>query len=332
MRAGLAVPALCLWLPVSAAARWCKLLRGQYRAPCPVISVGNITAGGTGKTPMVEWLANHLIAADRRPAVLSRGYRATSGTANDESQMLSDHLANVPILTGKDRAASARQALAQKRANCFILDDGFQHYAMARDLDIVLVDCLLPFGGGHLLPLGLLREPVSALARADILVLTRSDQASEEQKQAIRDRLARVDASLPIAEAVHAPECVVDVRGECSSLDSVRNKEALLFSGIGNPEGFEKTAQSLGVSITDHYRFRDHHRYYDHELEHLAREAEKSACSAVLTTEKDMVKIGLCWKSDTPLLAVRVRFEITSGQEILWRLVESALAEPVRTL
>ncbi|NQT20757.1 MAG: tetraacyldisaccharide 4'-kinase [Planctomycetes bacterium] len=326
VRAALAVPAYCLWLPVSTGARWLKLMRGQYRAPCPVMSVGNITAGGTGKTPMVEWLANHLVARGRRPAVLSRGYRATQGTANDESQMLSDHLGDVPILTGKDRAASARQALDQKRANCFILDDGFQHYAMGRDLDVVLIDCLLPFGGGHPLPLGLLREPLGALRRADVIVLTRSDQASDEQKRAIRDRLAQIDASLPVAEARHTPVDLLDpAKGEPLDLEHVRGKKALLFSGIGNPEGFERTAASLGVEMTQHFRFRDHHRYADHELLGLAREANESRCDAVLTTEKDIVKIGRCWQGDAPLLAVRVRFEITAGEETLLRLIESAL-------
>jgi len=325
IRAGLTVPAYLLWLPVSAGARWYKLLRGAYRPPCPVISVGNITAGGTGKTPMVEWLARRLKADGRRPAVLSRGYRATSGTANDESQVLSDHLVDVPILTGKDRAESARQALAQKLANCFILDDGFQHYAIARDLDIVLIDCLLPFGGGHLLPRGLLREPLGALRRADVLVLTRSDQVSDERKQAIRDRIARIDASRPFAEAIHAPVDLVNgVTGERIDLEFVRDKKVLLFSGIGNPEGFEKTAQALGAAVTSHFRFRDHHRYCDHELAELASAAEKDRCDAVLTTEKDVVKIGRCWKSETPLLAVGVRFEITAGEEILSGLIESA--------
>lgn len=326
-RAGLAVPAYCLWLPVSAGARWYKLLRGQYRAPCPVISVGNITAGGTGKTPMVEWLANRLVAEDRRPAVLSRGYRATSGTANDESQVLSDHLGDVPILTGKDRAESARQALEQKRANCFILDDGFQHYAMARDLDIVLIDCLLPFGGGHPLPRGLLREPLGALRRADVIVLTRSDQVPDERKGEIRTRLARIDASLPVAEARHTPVDLVNAAGERLGLDHVRGKKVLLFSGVGNPEGFERTAASLGIEMTEHFRFRDHHRYADHELVGLARTAKENGCDAVLTTEKDMVKIGRCWQGEALLLAVCVRFEVTAGEEILWRLIESALAK-----
>jgi len=329
IRAGLTVPAYCLWMPISFAARWYKLFgpHRPYRPPCPVISIGNLTAGGTGKTPMVEWLARRLKAGSRRPAVLSRGYRATSGTANDESEVLSDHLVDVPILTGKDRAASARGALEQGLANCFVLDDGFQHYAMARDLDIVLIDCLLPFGGGHLLPRGLLREAMSALRRADVVVMTRSDQVSRERKRSIRDRIARIDASLPIAEAIHAPVDLMNgVTGERTDLEFVRDKTALLFSGIGNPEGFEKTAESLGVRMAGNFRFRDHHRYTDDELTAVAREAEKNECDAALTTEKDVVKIGRCWKSRIPLMAVRVRFEITTGENILMALVESALA------
>jgi len=328
VRAALTVPAYALWLPASTAARAWKLYgpAKTYRAPCPVISVGNLTAGGTGKTPMVEWLALRLKADSRRPAILSRGYRATSGTNNDESQLLAEHLAGVPILTGKDRAASARQAIQQSLANVFILDDGFQHYAMQRDLDIVLIDCLLPFGGGHLLPRGLLREPLSALHRADAIVLTRSDLVSEGTRRQIKQRLAAIDPSLPIAEAVHAPVDFIDnATGEHRPLDIFRASNVLLFSGVGNPEGFERSVETLGARAAAAFRFRDHHRYYDHELIELAQQAEKHGCAAVLTTEKDLVKIGRCWKAAIPLLALRVRLQITSGEAMLLGLIESAL-------
>jgi len=334
-RAALTVPAYALWLPACTAARTWKLHgpTRPYRAPCPVLSVGNLTAGGTGKTPMTEWLVKRLKAEHRRPAVLSRGYRATSGTNNDESQLLASHLGDVPILTGKDRARSARLAIRQSLANVFVLDDGFQHYAMERDLDIVLIDCLLPFGGGHLLPRGLLREPPSALRRAYIVILTRSDLVSPERKQQVRQRIARIDSSLPIAEAVHAAVDFVE-NGEAARhpSDAFRGSRVLLFSGIGNPEGFERTVESLGAEAAAVYRFRDHHRYYDHELIELARRAADLGCDAVVTTEKDMVKIGRCWKAETPLLALRVRFEITSGEEALLGLIQSALMRDRRSL
>jgi len=324
IRAGLAVPEYLLWLPASAAAKYYRL-HGPvkpYRAPCPVISVGNVTAGGTGKTPMVEWLARWLKANHRRPAVLSRGYRATSGTSNDESQLLSNHLGDVPVLTGKDRARSARIALAQKLANVFVLDDGFQHWPMARDLDVVLIDGLLPFGGGHLLPRGLLREPVSALKRAGVIVITRTDLVSGERLREIRDTIAVLNPSVPIVESAHVPvglaaaEAVAN-RPQSLDLPSIRGKTALLFSGIGNPEGFEKTAASLGCTIAEKFRFRDHHRYFDHELTELQRRAERAGCDAVLTTEKDIVKIGRCWNGRVPLLALKVEIRITAGEDAL---------------
>jgi len=331
VRAGLAVPAYLLYLPLSTAARCIKLYaKRPYRAPCPVISVGNLTAGGTGKTPMVEWVVNWLKAGERRPAVLARGYRAVSGSSdNDETQLLAGRLEDVPVITGANRSESARRALRKKTADCFVLDDGFQHYAMARDLDIVLIDCLFPFGGGHLLPRGLLREPVGALSRADVIVLTRSDQATPEAKQQIRDRISRVDASLPFVEAVHKPLALADTNGCTRALDSIAGAKVLLFSAIGNPEGFEKTVESLGASAANCYRFRDHHRFSDGELETLASEAESSKCDAVLATEKDMVKIGGRWKSSVPLLALQVRLEITSGAEILERLLCSAILTSV---
>jgi len=324
IRAGLAVPEYLLWLPASTAVKYYRLHgpAGPYRAPCPVISVGNITAGGTGKTPMVEWLVRWLKANHRRPAVLSRGYRATSGTSNDESQLLSSHLGDVPVLTGKDRARSARIALAQKLANVFVLDDGFQHWPMARDLDVVLIDSLLPFGGGHLLPRGLLREPVSALRRAGIIVITRTDLVSDQRRGEIRNAIASINASVPIVESAHVP--VGLVAGEAApkapqspDLPWLGGKTVLLFSGIGNPEGFEKTVASLGCTITEKFRFRDHHRYFDHELTELQNRAERAGCDAVLTTEKDIVKIGRCWNGRVPLLALKIEIRITSGEDAL---------------
>ena len=327
VRTALAVPEYLLYRPAASAARYYRLHgpAKPWRAPCPVISIGNITAGGTGKTPMVEWLVQRLKACHRRPAVLSRGYRATSGTSNDESQLLSGHLGDVPVLTGKDRSRSAREALQQKLANVFVLDDGFQHYAMARDLDIVLIDCLLPFGGGHLLPRGLLREPLSAIGRAHGAILTRCDHVPAERRRQIRDQLCAVNAALPIAEAVHEPQMLLDSEGRECPLDFAGGRKLLLFSGIGNPEGFEKTAASLGCTAAECFRFRDHHRYFDHELTELGRQAEKTGCDAALTTEKDLVKIGQCWKSSVPLLALRIRFEIVSGEEMLGGLIEKAL-------
>ena len=331
IRAGLALPEYLLWLPLSTASRY-YTLHGPtkpWRAPCPVISVGNITAGGTGKTPMVEWLVRWLKANHHRPAVLARGYRATSGTSNDESQLLSGHLGDVPVLTGKDRAGSARQALAQKIANVFVLDDGFQHFAMQRDLDIVLIDCLLPFGGGHLLPRGLLREPLSALKRAHVIVLTRCDQVQAEDRRRITDAVLAANPSLPIVEAVHVPVGLVadgSGRPEERDLDAVRGKNVLLFSGIGNPDGFEQTVLSLGCSVAEHFRFRDHHRYFDHELTELQQRAERACCDAALTTEKDIVKIGRCWKSRVPLFALKVQIELVHGQDVLVPMLERVCA------
>jgi len=335
LRAGLATAAYVVWLPASSASKYYKLHGPSkpWRAPCPVISVGNITAGGTGKTPMVEWLVNYLRSVHRRPAVLSRGYRATTGTSNDESELLSQHLGDVPVLTGKDRARSARGALEQKLANCFVLDDGFQHYAMERDLDIVLIDCLFPFGGGHLLPRGLLREPLRGLRRADAFVLTRSDQVDAVQRRAIRDKLAAIaGGGAPAAEAVHAPVDLAGVGPDGSAcaegLAWLRGRRVLLFSGIGNSLAFEGTAAALGCEAVERLRFRDHHRYFDHELVELGRRAEELRCDAALTTEKDLVKIGMCWKSQVPLWALRVRLQVTAGEADLCSLIDGALSRP----
>ncbi len=324
----LAVPAYCLWLPVSALLRWARL-RGPfppYRPDCPVISVGNITAGGTGKTPMVEWLCGILTGLDRRPALLTHHYRAAGESMNDESRLLAGRCKGAQVLSGKKRARLARRAQEEDLADCLLLDDGFQHLALARDLDIVLIDCLQPFGYGHPLPRGMLREPLSSLKRADAVVLTRSDLVDEERKKNIRDRIIQIEKNMPVSEAVHAPVKLIDTgSGNSLAPEKAKNIKAVLFCALGNPGAFRATAENIGVRVLDHSVFRDHHRYSEKELAGISKKAEKLGCEVVLTTEKDYIKIGDMWTGAIPLFVLRVAFRFVRGEQHLKNMITNCV-------
>ncbi len=284
----------------------------SIRFPCPVVSVGNITCGGTGKTPFVEYLARWFARKHFRVAVLARGYGRLDAPGRDDEDLISEmELENVVRLAGPDRAALGRKALADYRAEVLILDDGFQHYRIRRTLDIVLVDATNPFAGGRLLPRGLLRERPAALRRADLVVLTRADQAPPDELEALRRRLG------PAAEAVHRP---VHVRGlsnrKMHGTDWLRGKGVYAFCGVGNPDSFRRTLESLGAQVVKFRAFEDHHPYAPEDLRRMNAEAQEFMAEAMVTTEKDATRLdpdGF----ELPLAALRVEIEITRGEELL---------------
>src|SRR5262249_45410270 len=210
-----------------------------HKAAVPVVSVGNLTLGGTGKTPCVEYVARFYRQLDLRVAILSRGYGSGQGR-NDEALLLEEALPDVPHLQGPDRVALARAAVEELESEVLVLDDGFQHRRLARDLDLVLLDATCPWGHGALLPRGLLREPASALRRAHAVLLTRCDQVGPEARQAIRSRVARLAPGVPVLESVHRPEGLVN-GGATADLDLLRQRPVAAFCGIGNPEAFRRT-------------------------------------------------------------------------------------------
>ncbi len=231
-----------------------------HRAGIPVVSVGNLTVGGTGKTPMVEWVARWYRRHQKRVVILSRGYGQVQGL-NDEGRVLEDNLPDVPHLQDADRVRSARIALEELEAEILVLDDGFQHRRLARDLDIVLIDALDPFGLGHLLPRGLLREPVRSLRRAGVVVLSRADLAARDERAAIRAEAERRAGPIRWVEARHAPLDLVDADGTAWPLAELTGRAVAAFCGIGNPEGFRRTLGPLCGSLRDLRVFPDHHDY-----------------------------------------------------------------------
>jgi tetraacyldisaccharide 4'-kinase len=262
------------------------------RAEVPVVCVGNLTTGGTGKTPMVAWVVNRLKDAGCAPAVLTRGYRG-SGGISDEAELLRE-ATGIPVFVDPDRVAGAAHALADG-ADALVMDDGFQHRRLRRDLDIVLIDATLPWGYGHCLPRGLLREPISALRDANAVVITRADQAGSRAVEEIRTRVRTVAPDVPIALASHRPAAVIDASGEPRGLDVLAGRKLCAFCGIGNPQAFFRTLETLNARVVSRHPLDDHYDYAP-QLEQTLCDTcgERSGCGAqvMITTPKDYVKLS----------------------------------------
>lgn len=302
-----------------------------HAAAVPVISVGNLTTGGTGKTPFVQWLAVRLQSLGRRPAIVSRGYGAGRGSANDEARMIADNLPDVPHVLDPRRARGARVAVDKCRADCIILDDGFQHLALERDLDLVLIDASMPFGNGSVLPAGALREPVKALARADFVVLSRVDAVDADALARVRASVSRLAPGTPLAECIHAPASL-DSLGSDEQREPgwLRERPVFWFCGLGHPRAFEATLTRLGAEVVGGRALPDHHRYRAGELEDMAREAIAAGAQAIVTTHKDRVKLTDFADWPLPAYSLRVEIRIVQGQEALAAAVDRAVgpAEP----
>ena len=304
-------------------------IRGATRVPVPVVVVGNLSVGGTGKTPCVEYVARHYRAAGVAVAVLSRGY-GSDGGPNDEALVLEENLPDVPHLQGADRVELARTALQELESELLVLDDGFQHRRLHRDLDLVLLDATRPFDRDRLLPRGSLREPVSSLKRADAVILTRCDQASPESVLRQRGVLTRRFPKLLVAEAVHAP-VELTAPGVTAPLDLVRGRPALAFCGLGNPAAFRATLAQLGADVGEFVIFPDHHPYTRDDVERLRTLAAKlPAGGLALTTQKDSVKLRLGELAGVPLWAVRVGLSFRAGEAELRAKLDTLTPEGSR--
>jgi tetraacyldisaccharide 4'-kinase len=299
---------------------------------CPVVSVGNLTVGGTGKTPAVELAAQTLTDLGHRPAVVSRGYRRQSRgvqivadtasirvdpeEAGDEPFLLARRLPGVPVVVGTNRYEAARLARERFGVTAVVLDDGFQHRTLAKDLEIVMIRARQPWGNGRLLPAGPLREPLAALARATLIVAAGAAGPTD---------LAEVGATA----AVHAPGVPVlgarYVPVECWEADRMRGQplgalggaRLLAFAGIAAPGAFETTLADLGVAVVEMVPFADHHWYEPEDLQRLEQRALAGQAGGLVTTEKDWVRLKRLRLPRRPLYVISVRLELTTGED-LW--------------
>lgn len=306
-------------------------VKKMYSAPVPVISVGNIVAGGTGKTPVVAWLARFLTAHGFQPAILSRGYGAAPRQGmDDENTLLGRLVPDVPVVINPDRADGAKAAVERAGADVIVLDDGFQHRRIARDFDVVLIDALRPFGGRWMLPRGMLREPLSGLGRADCVILTRTDLVAPERLNRIKASIARYAPGALVCCGVHRPTALRQVGGESAgaetSLSALSEGKWAAFCGIGNPEGFRLTLRKLGVEPALMSVLPDHFAYGAADLRQLARGALQAGCGCLVTTEKDAVKVEAAVSGDleAPVYALRVEIDFTDGQSDLEQAILTA--------
>ena len=285
----------------------------QKRLKGMVISIGNLTVGGTGKTPMVIWLAEKLLAQGRRVAILSRGYRSANGTRDEIEMMRARFQDRVAFGVGKNRLVQGRRLEAQQEIDVFLLDDGFQHLQLARDVDIVLLDASREMGKDRLIPAGRLREPLSALSRANLVVFTRIENAPGARK-AIQ-RLGR----FPVF-AAETRLLGFRLLGEDRTMfpaDSIGAGPFFAFCGIGNPEAFFRDLQSWHVPVTGSRKFRDHHRYVAEDIALLERAAAQANARAFLTTEKDAQNLaGLAFPSK-PAYVSMIDLELIPESEFL---------------
>jgi tetraacyldisaccharide 4'-kinase len=316
------------WLVSAPYAGVMKLRRMAYHsglmpsrpAGVPVISIGNITCGGTGKTPMVAWVVRRLKDAGRRPAILTRGYKAVAGRS-DEAELLKQ-LTGVPVVIDPDRVAGAKAAAAGG-ADVLVMDDGFQHLHLRRDLDIVLIDATDPFGGAPL-PAGLRREPLSALRDADAVVITRSDALDKDQLSRLKTRLGTLAPAATVHAAVHRPVAIIDEAGGRGPASRIDGKRVMAFCGIGNPQSFFATLERVGANVAARRALNDHVHYTDRIVGSLKRAAAAAGVELLVTTQKDFVKLqGASFGLGVWQLVVEI--DVVEGSTALGEAVIQAL-------
>ena len=326
-----------------------KGLLKAHRVDAVVLCIGNITVGGTGKTPLVVWMCNlmtqntKLETKNCKCAILTRGYKARAqenSDFKDEIAILAESCPQAEIVVNPDRVTGATEAIDKYAANVLIMDDGFQHRRLARDLNIAAIDAIQPFGYGRMLPAGLLREPVSSLKRAGAVVITRCDQVNEAQLNDLEQKLRVINPAMVIAKSIHAPVYAKSQDNSKISIEQLKGRKIFAFCGIGNPDAFLNTIRNIGADLAGSKVYDDHYHYTDACLAQISEQAEKVGADLILTTQKDWTKVISNLKSQisdfrsrvsdskSPLpfayLAIEIKF--LSGEDKLTALINDTLA------
>jgi tetraacyldisaccharide 4'-kinase len=341
-----------------------------HHVDAAVICVGNITVGGTGKTPLVIWLCNLLTQNTKLKtknctcAILTRGYKSLARENKDfkdEVAILADSCRDAKVIVNPDRVTGAAEAIDKYAAKVLIMDDGFQHRRLARDLDIVTIDATRPFGYGKLLPAGLLREPVSSLSRAGAVVITRCNQVSEAKLSELKQKLQAINPDMIIAESIHAVVSVkytettvipakAGIQKDNKKMDSclrrndniewLKSKKVFAFCGIGNPDAFFNTIKDIGAKLIGSKAYDDHYHYTNTCLVDISRQARENGADLILTTQKDWTKIISNFKSQIsneksqisnfksspPFAYLAIDIKFLAGEDKLTALIKDTLA------
>jgi tetraacyldisaccharide 4'-kinase len=316
-----------------------KAIFKSKRLPCSIISIGNITVGGTGKTPMTIYVAKVVKQLGYNVAVISRGYKGkaekiggivsdgkvllmTPESAGDEPYMMAKRLKDVPVIVGKNRLKAGRLAISKFDPDVIVLDDGFQHLKLQRDLDLVLLDYRKPFGSGHLLPRGVMREPASALLNANAIILTRSDAVNENEMSSSLKKLRFYERNKPIYHTFHHPFVYSIINGEKKIFEKnikeilrqnsecIKGRTVFAFSGLADNHDFQQTVKSLSCNLSGYMEFPDHHPYSEKDLKDISAAAKRSMSECLITTEKDYVRMAhkINWPGDLFVIGIEIDF------------------------
>ena len=312
----------------------------SHELPCKVISIGNITVGGTGKTPMTIYVATEIKHAGFNVVIISRGYKGVAEKhggivsdgrtlymdaeqAGDEPYMIACRLKGVPVVVGKNRFAASMLAIEKFQPDVIVLDDAFQHLKLKRDLDLVLLDHMRPFGNTHLLPRGVLREPVSSLARSEACILTRYRVGADEALMSSVAKIQVLVPGVPVFTSSYVPYWYVVQKGAHNSfeavpdvfsandLEQVNHRKVFCFSGIARNDDFQQTVKELGFNVTGLLEFSDHHRYSAKDLATILRCAENTGADQLITTEKDHARIA--FKDSLPMELIVIGVKVSFG-------------------
>ncbi len=302
----------------------------------PVISIGNITVGGTGKTPLVKFLATEFKQRDLETAILTSGYKSEAEDdlivvsdgkkilvdveqAGDEAYLLARNLEEVPVISGRQRSLTGDYACRKYKPDFIILDDGFQHWQLNRDYDIVVIDGTNPFSNGRLLPSGLLREPVSSLKRANAFVITKADQITGKKLAKIKQEIRAYNSDAVIITTKHSPGYLREIGSSKQEKIELKDKRIVAVSGIGNPESFTETLTSLEAEVVEHFKFPDHYQYDTEDIMEIYATATTEDVDMIITTEKDAVSIETAdfseiIKGDLPFKVLGIEIEIIDSR------------------
>jgi len=319
-----------------------KGLLKVYHVDSAVLCIGNITTGGTGKTPLVVWLYDlitknpKLKTQNYKCAILTRGYKARAQENKDfkdEIAILAESCPEAEVIVNPDRVAGAAEAIDKYAAKVLIMDDGFQHRRLARDIDIIAIDAIRPFGYGKMLPAGLLREPVSSLKRAGAVVITRCDQIADAELDELERKLRAINPGMIISRSIHAPVYAKSTNDKEISIEELKVKKIFAFCGIGNPDAFLNTIRNLGVELAGSKIYDDHYHYTDACLTEISEQAEELGADLILTTQKDWTKVKSNFKSQIsdykspPLFAyLAIEIKFLAGEDKLTALIKDTLA------
>ena len=285
----------------------------EHTLDATLVSVGNITWGGTGKTPLVLFIVEALLKRGSRVAILLRGYGA------DEPALLSRLTSGVPVMVGKDRVKSGLDAIDKHSVDTLLLDDGFQYRRLKRDLDIILIDATNPFGNGWMIPAGSMRESLRDLKRAGIFLITRVDLVEEKKGvQSLEEKLKKINPGALIIKSIHSPGHIYKLSNDqLVDVEALKKKDIVLVSAIGNPDSFEKTIHKLDLKVKKHFIFRDHHWYKEKDLKKIESYCVSNKIDTIITTEKDAVRIRMTHdaRRTTNILVLSIKLEIIENEK-----------------